>query len=152
MKAVVTLLAALILAGMSYAYGYNAATRDSTGTAHTRGFTSQDVWRAVNAYRQGRDLAPMQVYTPLCDNLVARYHAIKDSYDHAGFQEFVDGQVTRGVLPATMMVYEVFASGDTATETVDAWAGSMGHEIAITSHNRGCAYAHNGLAIILMTD
>lgn len=162
MRTILTIAAALILSGMSYSAGYNSAYQDY-GTqgvieavveepVQPGRFTSQDVWREVNDYRTSKGIAPMQVHAPLCDNLVARYHAIAKHHDHSGFQEFVDEQVERGVIPAYTMVYEVFASGDTAKDTVGAWVGSMGHEIAITTHSKGCAYAHNGLAIILMID
>lgn len=157
MKLIAVLLALGLWTVAMYSYGYQEAydtfapapvvAQEQPGV-----FTSQDVWQAVNSYRQGKGIAPLQVYEPLCDNLVARYHAIKERHDHTGFAAFVDEQIANGVIPYDMRVTEVFASGYSAKETVDAWAGSMGHELAITKGNRGCAYTHNGLSIILMTD
>lgn len=156
MKAIISIIAVVIWSVAMYSSGYQSAYQEQTGqgsvTAGSTRFTSQDVWNAVNEYRVGKGIDPLHVYAPLCDNLVSRYHAVSESHDHSGFEAFVTEQVERGILPAGTRVTEVFASGDTPQETVDAWVGSMGHEIAITTRARGCAYSLNGLSIILMTD
>lgn len=155
MRQIVFASVVLILTLAGYLYGYSAGNTQAvlaqSASQESSVFDSQDVWREVNAYRVSKGIAPMEVYPRLCDNLVARYNAIRQSHGHDGFQEFIDQQQARGILDSATY-YEVFASGTSAHDTVEAWTGSMGHEIAITTHTKGCAYSLHGLSIILMTD
>src|SRR5690606_12838005 len=119
MKSLLIVAGVILWSLTTYWTGYNTGQADLQPEGATvestlntpAGFTSIDVWNEVNAYRQSKGLAPMEVYEPLCDNLVARYHAINESSQHTGLQEFYDTQVANGVIPSWMRITEVFAFG-----------------------------------------
>lgn len=52
-------------------------------------YTGDDLFKAVNEYRQSKNLSPLELDVNLCDNIVERWHSIKEGRRNQGFGEWL---------------------------------------------------------------
>ncbi len=114
-------------------------------------YNGQQVFDAINQFRQTNGKELVLIEPALCDNLVQRYLDIKNpdkQYEgHAGFVRWVE---TEGL--SNYELAEVYVK-DTQTpqEAIDFWNGSPGHRTAILGNYKlGCAYANEGIAVAIL--
>jgi uncharacterized protein YkwD len=114
-----------------------------------RTFTGQQIWDAVNDYREAHGLDDLRLEDDLCNNLAQRYLDIKQGFDegiaHAKFKEWAQNYV-----PAGYTISEDYAEGNYPKDVIEAWDGSPGHRLSLLDpkFKVGCSYAANGGAVI----
>ena len=114
-----------------------------------RTFTGQQIWDAVNDYREAHGVDDLRLEDDLCNNLAQRYLDIQQGFEegvaHSKFREWVKNYV-----PAGYTVSEDYAEGNYPRDVINAWDGSPGHRMSLLNpqYKVGCSYAHNGGAVI----
>lgn len=135
----------LILSGV-YLF---ASTRTSVLTGGS--YSGEDLFNAVNEYRQSNGLNPVVTGEGLCDNLVSRWKAVKEGKQHEGFEEWVKNegiQTNYGY----QQVVELYILANTPADAIAFWESSPGHEIELDNPKwtDGCAYASEGAGVLIM--
>lgn len=110
--------------------------------------TGQEIFDAINKYRQSNGLALITLEDRLCDNLVQRYLDMTNPDNkyvgHAGFERWAEKEGLNDYELA-----EVYVSGiRSGAEAINFWKGSPGHNSALVGNYKlGCAYANQGIAV-----
>lgn len=114
-------------------------------------YTGQDIFNAVNAERKKNGLNSLVEDPILCDNLVQRYLDLtnpdKQYEGHAGFERWIKKEEITGYALA-----EIYTKNSGTTDAaIKFWEGSPGHRLALLGdYDRGCAYANNGTAVVIL--
>lgn len=108
--------------------------------------TGYEVLDELNAYRKSKGLSYFKESPTLCNNIAQRWQNYKDNNSHVGLKDFL----TRW-MPG-VRVNEILAPGSTAKETIENWAGSPSHELAIRTHTHACVYSADGLSVALLSN
>ena len=160
MKTLLIIGAAIVWTLGAYSSGYQTGQSDlqtyhspaDTQAEAPRVFSSVDVWDEVNRYRVDHGAVALTMHDGLCDDMVARYNAIRAHGSHDGFIEFIMHKRDQGTVSSYVDAWELFADGDSAEHTVQRWAGSMGHESALRKGRYGCMYTNGTLSILHLSD
>jgi len=110
-------------------------------------FTGYDIWNAANLYRESQDKQDMILDPYLCNNIAARVVNYEKTNSHDGLEEFKNQS-----MPKVYVLAEILNHGNSVDEIIKGWSGSPSHNILLLGKKRGCAYANNGDAVILMAD
>jgi len=124
---------------------------DSVATIPT--FTGQELFDAVNVYRNEKGVKELKLDPNLCANLAQRYFDIKKGLDEGIAHKNFDEWVEKYIEPlGGYYVGEDFAWGSTPQEVIKIWEGSPGHRLSILDPNNtlGCTYAAEGYAVIIL--
>jgi SCP-like extracellular protein. len=116
-------------------------------------FTGQDVFDAVNKYREENGVKELSLDKNLCNNLAQRYLDIKsgekENIAHKGFDEWYEKYVKPY---GNYQIEEDYACGQIPQDVIKAWEGSPGHRLSILdkNYNLACTYAAEGCAVIVL--
>lgn len=116
-------------------------------------YTGQEVFDAINSFREKNGKQPLIIEPALCDNLVQRYLDIKNpdkQYEgHTGFVRWVETEGLNDYVLAEVYVKDTI----TPQDAINFWNGSPGHRTAVLGDYRlGCAYANEGIAVVILGD
>lgn len=116
-------------------------------------YNGQQLFDAVNEYRQTKGV-PILILDPvLCDNLVERWLAIKNPDNgHKGYEEWLKAE---GISDNQKygQIGELYVTGtETPQKAINFWQGSPGHRstLEMKEMNYGCAYANEGIGVVIM--
>lgn len=145
-KKIIIFMAVIFFGLFSFLFAFRQSNMANPGGK----YTGQEIFDAINSFREQNGKNPIVIEPALCDNLVQRYLDIKNpdkQYEgHAGFTRWVE---TEGL--TNYELAEVYAK-DTATpqDAIDFWNGSPGHRTAVLGdYKSGCAYANEGIAVVI---
>jgi len=116
-------------------------------------FTGQDIFDAVNKYREENGVQELTLDKNLCNNLAQRYLDVKsgetENIAHKGFDEWYEKYVKPY---GNYQIEEDYAWGQTPQEIIKAWDGLPGHRISVLDpkNKLGCTYASEGYAILIL--
>jgi|GEM_PF-4446425 len=116
-------------------------------------FTGQDIFDAVNKYREENGVQELTLDKNLCNNLAQRYLDIKsgerENIAHKGFDEWYEKYVKPY---GNYQIEEDYACEQTPKDVIKAWEGSPGHRLSILdkNYNLACTYAAEGCAVIVL--
>lgn len=139
----------LLFGAFSFLFGMRQANVGQYAEEINATVTGQEIFDAVNKYRQSNGLALITLEDRLCDNLVQRYLDMTNPDNkyigHAGFEKWAKEEG----LDNDYQLAEVYVSGiRSGSEAINFWKGSPGHNSAlIGDYKLGCAYANQGIAV-----
>lgn len=110
----------------------------------------EDVWNAVNNYRQAHNLTPFVYDEILCTQVHERLDKLQSAghLHHDGFNETVNILVGMGF----NKVAENLAQGFTdPAQIISSWDGSSGHQALLQSSefNHGCSNESGGFTVLI---
>ena len=116
-------------------------------------YTGQEVFGAINRFREQNGKPILVIEPTLCDNLVQRYLDIKNpdkQYEgHPGFVRWVETEGLTNYILAEVYVKDTNSPED----AISFWNGSPGHRTALLGdYKLGCAYANEGIAVVVLGD
>ncbi len=141
----------LLFGALSFLFGLRQANVGQYAEEINVTVTGQEIFDAINKYRQSNGLALITLEDRLCDNLVQRYLDMTNPDNkyigHAGFEKWAKEQG----LDQDYQLAEVYVSGiRSGSEAINFWKGSPGHNSAlIGNYSFGCAYANQGIAVAI---
>lgn len=110
-------------------------------------YTGQELFDAVNSYRESKNLPLIKLSPDFCNNIVSRWELMSnpDTIGHEGFEEWA-----HKYLPAGASISEIAGPGNTPQELVNSWVGSPSHRLSLdnATFTWGCAYATNGYGVV----
>ncbi len=144
----------IVLLTLSTPFNSVVASPAPRATAATPTFTGQDLWQAVQNYRQAHNLPLFTQNNELCTVASIRVNELLELGkldNHAGFQPQVDAFFAAH--PNWRDINENLAAGyQTAVQTVEwGWDQSLGHQALIQSREfpQACAAANRGFAVLI---
>lgn len=117
-------------------------------------FTGQDLWAAVQNYRQAHNLPLFSLSTELCTVASIRVNQLLELGkldNHAGFQPLAD-QFFKDNTGWSAINENIAAGYQTAVQTVEwGWDQSLGHQALIQSREfpKACAAANSGFSVLV---
>jgi hypothetical protein len=122
-------------------------------------FTGQELFDEINKYRASKNLSQLTIDPVLCDNLVERYLAIKEpNSGHKGFEDWLKSEgikIDVNDNSKYRLVGEMYIiDASTPSNAINWWINSPGHKstLELPIFNKGCAYASNGTAVVIMAE
>ncbi len=116
-------------------------------------YNGEQLFAAVNEYRQSINLPVLTIEPKLCDNLVERWISIKEPYSgHKGFEEWLKAEGI-DIDPKFGQIGELYVTGiSTPQNAINFWLGSPGHKstLELPYMVYGCAYANDGAGVLIM--
>lgn len=117
-------------------------------------YTGQEMFDAINEYRASVNVQQLELDSGLCDNLVSRYLDIKEKGEgHKGFSEWLTEEGIKDN-PKYGAIGEMYVAATTPQNGIEWWKGSPGHRktLEMPTMKYGCAYANEGLAVVIMAE
>lgn len=115
-------------------------------------YTGQEVFDAINQYRQKNNLKPITLDQNLCDNLVQRYLDLTNPDNtyagHVGFERWAKNEgLAGGWELAELYIKDAY----TVKNAIEFWDSSPGHRLSLQgNYASGCAYADKGTAVVVL--
>lgn len=110
-------------------------------------YTGQELFDAVNNYRQEKGLTKLSLNKDFCNNIVSRWEIMSNpnTIGHEGFEEW-----SHKYLPQGVTVSEIAGPANTPQELINSWLGSPSHRISLENPKNtvGCAYAGKGYGVV----
>lgn len=116
-------------------------------------YTGEELFQAINSHREQKGLNILELDPKLCDNLVERYWAIKESGNaHKGYEEWLKSE---GIVddPKYGVIGEIYVVDvSTPQNAITWWSNSPGHRTTLEMQEMkyGCAYANDGAGVVIM--
>lgn len=139
----------ILFGALSFLFGMRQANIGQYAEEINVTVTGQEIFDAINKYRQSNGFTSITLDERLCDNLVQRYLDMTNPDNkyigHAGFERWAQEQG----LDTDYQLAEIYVSGiRSGAEAINFWVGSPGHKSALVGDYRlGCAYANQGIAV-----
>jgi len=128
--------------GRAFPYVVPAPTPSATPN-----YSGQELFDAVNAYRESKDLPLIKLSPDFCNNIVSRWEIMSkaETVGHEGFEAWAFKY-----LPAGVSVSEIAGPGETPQELVNSWLGSPSHRLSLdnATFTWGCSYAAHGYGVM----
>lgn len=126
---------------------YFVANTDNT-------YTGQELFDAVNAYRDNAGVKPLVIEPILCDGLGGRLSTIVEKKGvNTGFHDWLEQRgLEKDGQPISYERIGELATFKSPDEAIKEWVSSPGHKSALEHPelNVGCAYAYNGSGIVIV--
>ncbi len=140
------LVVLIILAGGIFLFGVRQSNIGYK--ARDVSYTGQQLFDAINKYREENGRSRLILSDRICDNLVERQRVISSgNVGHKGFEDWVKKE---GLSDEGWVVAEVYIKFTPTTQgAIDYWAGSPGHRVSLLNHSftDGCAYANGDTGV-----
>lgn len=145
----------LLIATFVFLFGFRQANLGKY-KPDTGNFTGQQLFDAVNEYRQKNGLKPLTLNMYICDDLVQRYLDLTNpdaTYaGHEGFERWVEKNKESFKPQGIGLMAELYIKDTTSPQAaIDWWNGSPGHKLVLLGDfNVGCAYADKGTGVVVV--
>lgn len=133
---------------------FKAAAPSPNPVAYNWEYTGDDIWTALNEYRESVGSPALSLSETACTDIAGRWLMEHENeyYSHDGLMEFAKKQYSAGRWKRGFRPAELLAKSPTLEGTMLALKESPSHNLIMSDkdYRYGCAYSREGFTVIFL--